>query len=141
MDSSATLTQQSTAATTATAGNGVNSNFSSFPSASSVWSSASSTMCSPAAHAIQKLFNCSSGGGCGAGAGSTTKHYGNLSSGIDSKSSALTSSSSFKTSKSELLKKKSKFWQYLEGETQSASATTTTSYEGIDSSKKGKSKR
>ncbi|XP_061397413.1 probable cyclin-dependent serine/threonine-protein kinase DDB_G0292550 [Musca vetustissima] len=139
MDSSATLTQQSTAAS-ATAGNGVNSNFSSFPSASSVWSSASSTMCSPAAHAIQKLFNCSSGGGGGGGvvgaAGSATKHYGNLSSGIDSKSSALTSSSSFKSSKSELLKKKSKFWQYLEGETQS----TTTSYEGIDSSKKGKGK-
>ncbi|XP_037806663.1 myb-like protein A [Lucilia sericata] len=65
---------------------------------SSVWSSASSTMCSPAAHAIQKLFNCSSN--------SLKLNHGNYS-GIESKT--------FK-SKSELLKKKSKFWKYLEGE-------------------------
>ncbi|XP_059225963.1 probable serine/threonine-protein kinase MARK-A [Stomoxys calcitrans] len=120
----ATLTQQSV----------INGNYSSIAAAaatsttsSSVWSSASSTMCSPAAHAIQKLFNCSSGGSGGGGGGggnsSTSKHH--HSAGIDSKSS-------FKTSKSELLKKKSKFWQYLEGETLSSSSPT--GYEGIESS-------
>ncbi|XP_065369115.1 homeobox protein 13 [Calliphora vicina] len=74
------------------------SSASSTTASSSVWSSASSTMCSPAAHAIQKLFNCSSN--------SFKLNHGNYS-GIESKT--------FK-SKSELLKKKSKFWKYLEGE-------------------------
>ncbi|XP_075168611.1 uncharacterized protein LOC142240776 [Haematobia irritans] len=126
----ATLTQQSALMAAGTNGlNGI--------SASSVWSSASSTMCSPAAHAIQKLFNCSSGGGGGGGnsghgSSSTSKHHGNYSAGIDSKSSFKTSS------KSELLKKKSKFWQYLEGETAASNG-----YEGIEqsSNKMGKSRK
>ncbi|KAM7342631.1 uncharacterized protein ACRADG_009979 isoform 1-T14 [Cochliomyia hominivorax] len=71
---------------------------SSSSTSSSVWSSASSTMCSPAAHAIQKLFNCSSN--------SLKLNNGNHSR-IDAKP--------FK-SKSDLLKKKTKFWKYLEGE-------------------------
>lgn len=74
-------------------------NATSSSSSSSVWSSASSTMCSPAAHAIQKLFNCSSN--------SSKLNQGNYS-GIETKS--------FK-SNAELLKKKTKFWKYLEGET------------------------
>lgn len=55
-------------------------------------------MCLPAAHALQKLFSCSS---------SSLKLSQGYDGGIDS--------NHFK-SKSEILKKKSKFWKYLENE-------------------------
>ncbi|KAI8127078.1 hypothetical protein FF38_02285 [Lucilia cuprina] len=90
---------------------------SSTAASSSVWSSASSTMCSPAAHAIQKLFNCSSN--------SLRLNHGNYS-GIESKS--------FK-SNSELLKKKSKFWKYLEGE-----ANDKNNQRGIENEEVGRKK-
>lgn len=77
-------------------------------------------MCSPAAHAIQKLFNCSSNS-------LKLNHGAGNHSGIEVKP--------FK-SKSDLMKKKTKFWKYLEGE-----ANDKNNQRGIEDSKGGNYKK